>query len=156
LDRFSTNRFLCKQITLAQFSEVATLYSDNPDYWNSIAGASPTPAMVAKDLEAGEVGRFPKLGFFDAHQQLIGVCYLNRDFLAAHVWHIEFFWYPATCAARALRPKFCKSSSVGFKVKAANGCAWGASPPTSVRIAFGISRASPIWAIGKDGFSSNQ
>jgi GNAT superfamily N-acetyltransferase len=76
---------------LAQFSEVATLYSDNPDYWNSIAGASPTPAMVAKDLEAGEVGRFPKLGFFDAHQQLIGVCYLNRDFLAAHVWHIEFF-----------------------------------------------------------------
>jgi len=91
LDRFSTKRFLCTEITQAQLTAVSTLYRDNPDYWNSIAGASPTPAMVAKDLEAGKEGRFPKFGFFDAHQQLIGVCYLKPDFLAHHVWHIEFF-----------------------------------------------------------------
>jgi len=90
LDRFSTDNFDCKEITQAQLSAVATLYRDNPDYWTSIAGASPTPAGVAKDMEPGEQGLSPKFGFFNADHQLIGVCYLNPDFLAHHVWHIEF------------------------------------------------------------------
>jgi GNAT superfamily N-acetyltransferase len=91
VSKFSTVRFICNDIDAQQTLAVATLYKDNPDYWSSIAGSVPTAAMAGQDLVQSVEGKFPKLGLYDAQQTLIGVCYLGCDFLAPHVWHIEFF-----------------------------------------------------------------
>ncbi len=88
---FSTDRFLCTSIDTEQSNAVTALYQNNPDYWLSIAASAPTASMACQDLVQSVEGKFPKLGIYDAQQVLIGVCFLGRDFLAPHVWHIEFF-----------------------------------------------------------------
>jgi len=88
---FDTDRFCCRLIDARHSQALAALYQHNPDYWLSMAGSVPSASMARLDLVQSVEGKSPKLGIYDAHQVLIGVCFLVRDFLAPHVWHIEFF-----------------------------------------------------------------
>lgn len=93
---FNTLRYRAVELTIDDVGLVQAFYRQNPEYWIIVANKTSSEQMALEDFFAPgnptvRRGKKWRIGFFDGNNILVGISYIFSDFLAEHVWHIEFF-----------------------------------------------------------------